>query len=185
MPTVAYRRAIELFWFWLYPATMLLLVYRHFALNGQPTLGWFMILAPALTMYVVVGTGAGLLRFWYFTTSYSPHGVMLTIGLLYSAVLNPFASLFMNWLPGHPVLFASGVAGGGAVLGTFVDVFLLHTGLLHVKSKHLPVGRKAIRHALSYGPAFFGFVGFVNGLGMAVGYHRLTARPTRQRCSPR
>lgn len=177
MITSRYRRSVELLWFWLYPAVVLLFIYRQFALNGQPAVGWFMVLAPALTMYVVVSTGAGILRFWYFTTSYSPRGVMLTIGLLYSAVLNPFALLLLDFLPDNPLLFALGVGGGGAVLGTFVDVFLLHTGLLHVKVRHYPVGSNAIRHALSYGPVFFGFVGFVNALGMAVGYTRLMVNP--------
>jgi hypothetical protein len=178
MSAVFFRRSVALFWFWLYPAVVLLLIHRHFTLNQQPALGWFMVLAPALTMYIVVGTGAGVLRLWYFTTAYSPRGVMLTIGLLYSAVLNPFALALLAYLPHNPIFFVAGIAAGGAVLGTFVDVFLLHTGLLYVKSKHYPPGSNAIRHALSYGPAFFSLVGLVIGLGLLVGYHRLTADPT-------
>lgn len=178
MSTPFFRRSVEVFWFWLYPAIVLLVVYRYFLLQQQPALGWLMILAPALTMYVVVGTGAGLLRFWYFTTRYSPRGVMPTIGLLYSAVLNPFALGLLDLLPDNPLLFAGGVAGGGAVLGTLVDVFLLQARLLHVKARNYPVGSNAVRHALSYGPAFFGLVGFVNGLGMTVGYNRLTVNAT-------
>ena len=178
MPTLLFRRAVELFWFWLYPAAVLLFVHNQFARQQQTSLGWFMILASALTMYLVVGIGAGLLKFWYFTTAYSPRGVMLTIGPLYSAVLNPFALGLIDYLPQNPVVFVAGVALGGAVLGTVVDVFLLHTRLLHVKSTQYPVGSPAIRHALSYGPAFFSLVGLVNGLGMVAGYHRLTADPT-------
>lgn len=173
-----FRRLVEVFWFWLYPAVVLTLTLQHYALGGQAALGWFMVLAPALTMYVVVGTGAGLLRFWYFTTVYSPRGVMLTIGLLYSAVLNPFAGLLRPFLPDQPWLFVGGIALGGAVLGTFVDVFLLHARLLYVKSKHYPVGSNALRHALSYGPAFFSFVGLVNALGLAYGYRQLSQDPT-------
>jgi hypothetical protein len=178
MSASRFRRTVELFWFWLYPFLTLFLVYRQVARGHSDALGWFMVLSPALTMYIVVGMGAGWLRLWYFTTPYSPRGVMLTIGFLYSAVLNPFAVGLLGVLPQHPIIFVLGVALGGAALGTAVDVFLLKARLLHVKAKHYPPGSPALPHALSYGPAFFSMVGLVNGLGLLLGYHRLTADST-------
>jgi hypothetical protein len=170
MPFKKYRLPIEIFWFWLFPIGVFYFTQPYFAQAYGQTFAYFMLFFPAITMYLVVGTGAGYCKFWYFTTSYSPQGVMLTIGLLYSAVAN-FSCYFVglvttqeNWwffIPLVGILNAS--------VATFIDVFLLGSGLFYLKSKKYPLGSDPVKHAISYGKYFFTIVGMWNCTGLLIG----------------
>jgi hypothetical protein len=170
MPFKKYRTIIEIFWFWFFPIGVFYFTQPYFAQQFGQTFAYFMLFFPAITMYLVVGTGAGYCKFWYFTTSYSPQGVMLTIGLLYSAVAN-FSCYFVglvipqeNWW-----FFIPFVGVLNAALATFIDVFLLGSGLFYLKSKTYPLGSDPVKHAISYGKYFFTIVGMWNATGLLIG----------------
>jgi len=169
MPFKDYKVPIEIFFFWVFPIVVvtlsLLYLIRIYGLN----LAAFLVLAPVLTMYWVVGTGAGYCKFWYFTTRYSPRGVMLTIGLLYTSVVHLPIIWTQPMLEFSPALFILTTAAVVSLGGTVIDVFLLGAGLFYLKSKKHPLGSDPIRHALSYGPVFFGLVGAWNAALLVCG----------------
>lgn len=93
---------------------------------------------------------------------------------MYSAVVNVGAWIFFGLFESLPVLWLLGVGVCCAVGGTLVDILLLGSGLFYTKSKKFPVGSDPLKHALSYGPAFFGMVGCWNALGIITGSYLLS-----------
>jgi hypothetical protein len=174
MPFKKYKLAIEIFWFWLFPIIVFYFTQPYFSQAFGQNFAYFMLLFPALTMYLVVGTGAGYCKFWYFTTSYSPQGVMLTIGLLYSAVVNFSCNCVVLILTQENWWFFIPIVGVlNAALATFIDVFLLGSGLFYLKSKRFPLGSNPVKHAISYGKYFFTIVGIWNCTGLIIGKYLL------------
>ncbi|GMQ30498.1 hypothetical protein [Algoriphagus confluentis] len=169
MPYQKYRTLIEIFFFWLLPLTVLPWSLSQLIPIYSFDLALFLVFFPAITMYWVVGTGAGYCKFWYFTTNYSPAGVMLTIGLLYATVVHSSIPWTLPYMENNPLLFVGLTGLTVSVGGTFIDIFLLGSGLFYLKSKKFPRGSNPIRHALSYGPLFFGIVGVWNALGILLG----------------
>jgi hypothetical protein len=174
MPLKKYKLAIELFYFWIFPFLALWLSFQFISQHVSSVFATFLVLFPALTMYLVVGTGAGYCKFWYFDTRYSIAGVLPTIGLLYSAVMNLITCLLLYYLLAQNqvffVVFASLIS---SLSGTFIDIFLLGSGLFYIKSKKYPKGSNPIKHAFSYGFTFFGIAGFANALGVSIGFYQL------------
>ncbi len=163
-----YRRPVEVFFFWLLPLCSIPFCFSFFSRNFSPTFGLCMILLPTLMMYTVVGTGAGYCKFWYFTTVYHIKRVMITIGFVYAAIINIITILLAGFLHSYGAVFIllSGILA--SLTGTLIDVLLLGTDLLYVKSKTHPRGSDPVKHAFSYGPLFFGTVGLLNGIGIYV-----------------
>ena len=172
-PYAKFRGLIEVAWCWAFPAVALPWAYGELAGRWGSAGATFVVVMPALAMYLMVAVGAGVFRYWYFTTRYSPRGVMLTIGLLYASVVSLGTVAVGGFLPDRVWLFLPLLAGFTAALGTFIDVFLLGAGILYVKSKRYRPGDDPIGHALSYGPWFFALVGLVNAGGIAFGYAAL------------
>lgn len=135
-----YRLPIEIIFFWVLPIGVMYLTHQKFVPIFGEAFAYFMMLFPALTMYLVVGTGAGYCKFWYFTTSYSPQGVMLTIGFLYSAVVNLSNFFVYPLLETQSWLYIPAVGVLTAVFAIIVDIFLLGSGLFYLKSKKSSVG---------------------------------------------
>lgn len=170
MPFKKYRLPIEIFFFWVFPFSILYFTYPIFIENFGKEFAYFMILFPAITMYWVVGTGAGYCKFWYFNTSYSPQGVMLTIGFIYSACINLSNLIVYPLLAQQNWLYVVAVGVFTAVFAIIVDIFLLGSGLFYLKSKKYPLGSNPVNHAISYGKYFFTIVGMWNAVGLFIGY---------------
>jgi hypothetical protein len=174
MPLKKYKLAIELFFCWLLPFASLLFCFNFYEKSLSTEMAFFLVLFPALTMYFVVGIGAGFCKFWYFTTAYAIGGVMLTIGLIYSTVINLATVLFISLLMQKSVLYIPLVGIFTSFAATFIDIFLLGAGLFYLKNKKYPLGSNPVKHAFSYGIVFFGIVGVWNALGISLGYHLIT-----------
>lgn len=177
MPFKKYRIPIEICFFWIFPIAVLYFTHPIFSENFGKDFAYFMILFPAITMYWVVGTGAGYCKFWYFTTSYSPQGVMLTIGFIYSACINLSNFLVYPLLQQFSWFYIPAVGVFTALFAIIVDIFLLGSGLFYLKSKQYPLGSNPVNHAISYGKTFFTIVGMWNALGLFVG-HQLIQKGT-------
>lgn len=171
MPLSKFKLPVELFFFWLFPAVSLWFSFTYFSNTVSTVFALYTLLLPALTMYIVVAFGAGYCKLWYFTVSYSVKGVMVLIGFLYAAVLNPVCILLEPLLIKNHFIFIPVCGMITAVIGTMVDVLLLGTGLLYVKSRKYPPGSNPVAHAMSYGPRFFGLAGMINGAAVYAGYH--------------
>jgi hypothetical protein len=178
MPLKRFRTIIELLFLWVLPFAALAALYPAFSERFSPSVALFTLLFPAVTMYWVVGTGAGYCKFWYFTTSYSIKGVTPTIGLIYSAVINTAAYMALAHVPLQSVSFVVLVGIGTAVLAIFIDIFLLGSGLFYLKSKKHPLGSNPVKHAFSYGSWFFTLVGMWNAVGIWVGHQLVTESAT-------
>jgi hypothetical protein len=174
MPLKKYKLAIELFFCWLLPFASLLFCFNFYEKSLSTEMAFFLVLFPALTMYFVVGVGAGFCKFWYFTTAYAIGGVMLTIGLIYSTVINLATVLFISLLVQKSVLYIPLVGIFTSFMATFIDIFLLGSGLFYLKSKKYPLGSNPVKHAFSYGIVFFGIVGVWNAIGVSLGYYLIT-----------
>jgi hypothetical protein len=170
MPFKKYRTLIEIIFLWVFPILTIINLYPIFTQQFSSGMSAFMLLFPALTMYLVVGTGAGYCKFWYFTTSYSIKGVTPTIGLIYSAVINLSGYLVLPLLRERALIFILGVGVCTAFMAIFIDVFLLGSGLFYLKSKKYPLGSNPLKHAISYGYWFFTMVGMWNALGIYWAY---------------
>jgi hypothetical protein len=170
MPFKKYRLLIEILFLWVLPFASLWVLQIEFTKQFSASMGLFMLLFPAFTMYLVVGTGAGYCKFWYFTTSYSISGVTPTIGLIYSAVINLSVYFFIDLLKEPSWLFMPLVGIGTAIYAIFIDIFLLGSGLFYLKSKQHPLGSNPVKHAFSYGSWFFTVVGIWNALGIFFAY---------------
>lgn len=170
MPLKKYRTLLEIILFWVMPFAPL--TFLFFAHKGSLplTLSMFFLFFPALTMYLVVGIGAGYCKFWYFNTKFNIKGVAITVGLMYSSVVNVGAWLFFNWFESMPVVWVLCVGAFTAITGTVADIFFLASDLFYIKSKKFPLGSNPVKHALSYGPSFFGLVGCWNAVGLITGY---------------
>jgi hypothetical protein len=177
MPLKRYRTVIEIVFLWVFPFVTLWTLYEAFKAQHSGEMSLFMVLFPALTMYLVVGTGAGYCKFWYFTTRYSVAGVTPTIGLIYSAVINLSAYAVLPLFTERNGLFILLVGIGTAVLAIFIDIFLLGSGLFYLKSKNHPLGSNPVKHAFSYGSWFFTVVGMWNASGIFLVYDLLTKNP--------
>lgn len=174
MPFKKYRTLIEIIFLWAFPIVTMVLLYGEFADKFSPTISAFMLLFPALTMYLVVGTGAGYCKFWYFTTSCSIANVTLSIGFIYSSVINLSAYLALPYVPLQSLNFIFFVGIGTAISAIFIDIFLLGSGLFYLKSKKYPLGSNPVKHAISYGSWFFTVVGMWNAFGIYLGYGLIT-----------
>lgn len=170
MPFKKYRVPIEIFFFWVFPIVVLYFTHSTFAENFGKDFSYFMVFFPSITMYLVVGTGAGYCKFWYFTTSYSPQGVMLTIGFIYSACINLSNFFVYPLLTQQSWFYVPSVGVLTAIFAIIVDIFLLGSGLFYLKSKQYPLGSNPIKHAISYGKIFFTIVGMWNAVGLLIGY---------------
>ncbi len=170
MPFKKFKTLIEIIFLWIFPIVTLVSLYGEFAKLFSPSMSIFMLLFPALTMYLVVGTGAGYCKFWYFTTSYSIQGVTPSIGFIYSATINLSAYLVLPFLQEYPLIFIGLVGIGTAIFAIFIDIFLLGSGLFYLKSKAHPLGSNPLKHAISYGYWFFTVVGIWNIIGIYLTY---------------
>jgi hypothetical protein len=184
MPLSKFKIPVELFFFWLFPAVSLWFSFTYFRNTVSTAFALYALLLPALTMYIVVATGAGYCKLWYFTVNYSVKGVMVLIGFLYAAVLNPVCILLEPLLIQPNFIFIPVCGLLTAVIGTMVDVLLLGTGLLYVKSRKYPPGSNPVAHALSYGPRFFGLAGIINGAAVYAGYHYTIVPHTNPSLAP-
>jgi len=170
MPLKKYRTLLEIILFWVMPFAPL--TFLFFAHKGSLpfSISMFFLFFPTLTMYLVVGIGAGYCKFWYFNTKFNIKGVAITVGLMYSSVVNVGTWTFFNWFESMPVVWVLCVGAFTAIIGTVADIFFLASGLFYIKSKKFPLGSNPIKHALSYGPSFFGLVGCWNAIGLITGY---------------
>ncbi len=174
MPFKKYKILIEILFLWVFPIVTIFGLYPEFATKFLPTISAFMLLFPALTMYLVVGTGAGYCKFWYFTTSYSIADVTPTIGFIYSSVINLSAYLVLPNVELQSLNFIILVGIGTAIFAIFIDIFLLGSGLFYLKSKKHPLGSNPVKHAISYGSWFFTLVGMWNAAGIWLGHYLFT-----------
>jgi len=173
MPFKKYQTLIEILLFWIMPLGLLIFLLTAFNNLISSASSAFFILFPALTMYLVVGIGSGYCKFWYFNTILNFKGVALTVGLVYSAVVNLGAWLLFDLFESRTLLWVLGIGLFCSIVGTIVDIFLLGSGLFYTKSKKFPPGSNPLKHALSYGPVFFGIVGLWNAVGLLTGSYLL------------
>ena len=178
MPYKKHKLLIEIFFFWIFPIFCVTFFFNHFEKTVSSNFALFLILFPAMTMYLVVGVGAGYYKFWYFNTKYSISGVLPTIGLLYTSCLSISSFFGESFLVTQSLVYLAFATLGTSLLGTFIDIFLLGSGLFYLKSRKHPLGSNPIKHAFSYGIIFFGIVGFVNGVGIYIGYDMLIVSKT-------
>jgi hypothetical protein len=165
------KKIVELTFFWLLPILGFIVICNNWQVTQPFSLDYlvFKLTFPIVLMYLVVGTGAGYFQYWSFHTAYTIKNVLPQIGIIYSVVLN-FANVFIFPAINQPLIFLALTSLSCGILGTLYDIPIVHYGLLKVKSSQKRNFRNTIEKVLSYGPVFFSIVGFVNGMGLLIGY---------------
>jgi hypothetical protein len=166
------KNIVELTFFWLLPILGLIVIGNNWQVIQPYSIDYliFKLTFPIVLMYLVVGTGAGYFQYWSFHTTYTIKNVLPQIGIIYSVVLN-FANIFIFPYIDNPLIFLVLTSLCCGVLGTLYDIPIVHYGLLKVKSSRKRHFSNTIEKVLSYGPVFFSITGFVNGIGLLIGYN--------------
>ena len=167
------RRLTEVTLLWLFPILSLLYCHHHWTQHPAALPAgwrWFLLLLPALMMYLVVGTGAGYAKLWQFNVPYAVAGVHPLIGFMYSGVVNLLLVLWPLLENHHYGLFGGLLAASCGLAGTLYDVPLVHYRLLWMSGRQKLEVVGLLRKVLSYGPLFFSLVGGMSAAAVLLNY---------------